>query len=617
MTAADTTTAAAPPATVAPASEAKGAALRTPAPAAKSAGAKSAQPVNSGEGGATPAAGDPQGLNWACHIRLWSGVVLFAFVLTHLLNHAIGIFGVSAMELAQQWRWLVWRSWAGTILLYGAFLTHVTLACLRIFGRHTWRMPADEAWQIVSGLSIPLLAAGHVLETRIGGSLFGLDESYHVVLAKLWPTVAFSQTLLLLVTWSHGVIGIHHSLRYQSWYPRWRTALLILAIFVPLLALAGFVASGREAAANVVTNARSLEQSAGLAQARMMLDSGLAAFGIGLAGMMSFAYVRRRSRATVTVTYRGYGPVQVPRGVSILEASRMHAIPHPSTCRGRGRCSTCRVHVTAGAKHLPAPSATERALLARVGAPPNVRLACQLRPDHDIGVRVLMPVLGKPTADLDADTNEWALEQEATVLCLDLRAFNTLTQNRLPYEIAVLINRFSTEMTQAVESHGGRVDQIYGDGLLAVFVSEDKVGVAARAALGAVRDMNRVLDLLNAEMRGALPIPIRAGIGLHTGPVILARLGDGLQTSVVRAIGSTVSIAAGLEAASKEYLADYVISTTTAEASGYDFSDHSVRDVVVDGASAAIPAYAISDRAVLDKILARPAMLRVLSTAGV
>lgn len=556
---------------------------------------------------------------WACHARLWSGIVLFAFVLTHLLNHAVGIFGIEAMESAQQARWLLWKSLPGSVLLYAAFLIHMLLASQRILRRHTWRMPRDEAWQIVSGLAIPLLAAGHVLETRVGGTWFGADESYHAVLARLWPALAPWQTLLLLVSWTHGAIGIHHSLRYQDWYPQWRVSLRIAAIIIPLMALAGFVASGREAATRVANPVpMTAEQRAGLDRARMMLDSGLGAFGIGLAGLIGFAYLRRRSRAMVTITYRGYGPVQVPRGVSVLEASRMNDIPHPSTCRGRGRCSTCRVHILTGARGLPEPSGPERMLLTHIGAPENVRLGCQLRPNHDIGVRVLMPVLGRLTANAEGEESEWALERNATVLCLDLRAFGTLTQNRLPYEIAVLINRFAAEMTQAVESHGGHVDIMYGDGLLAVFdADEHHVGAGARAALSAARDMSRVLDLLNAEMRGALPIPIRAGIGLHTGPLVLARIGDGLQSSVLRAIGTTVAFAVGLEAASKEFPADYVISATTAEASGYDFSNYGVQDVVVDAHNTTVPSYPVPDRAALDKVMARPAMLRVLNTAGV
>lgn len=553
---------------------------------------------------------------WACRARLWAGVVLFAFVFTHLINHAVGIFGVDAMEYAQQWRWLLWRSWPGSILLYGAALIHVVLATYRILRRSTWRMPRDEAWQIISGLAIPFLVAGHVLQTRIAGSWFDVDQSYHAVLLRLWPAVLFSQSLLLVVSWSHGVIGLHHSLRYQPWYPSWRVAGLVIAVLVPVLAFAGFVAGGREAAQVAAPGGLTPEQMAGIGQAGMMLNAGLAGFASAFALLLVGAYVRRRLGSTVTITYRGYGPVRVPRGTSVLEASRMFHIPHPSSCRGRGRCSTCRVQITAGAAELPDPFGGERAVLSEIGAPTNVRLACQMRPTHDISVRILMPVLGSRVVDPDQDAQEWAVEREATVIFLDLRAFNTLTSNRLPYEIAVLINRFSTEMTQTVESHGGRIDQMYGDGLLAVFDGSDKRSSGARAALRAARDMTRVLDMLNVEMRGALPIPIRAGIGIHTGPIILARVGDGLQEQRLRAIGVTVTVAAGLEAASKEYLADYFISEETARASGYDFSGQGLRDVIIDGHSMPVPAYAVANDAALDKVMAGKAMLGVLNTAG-
>jgi adenylate cyclase len=553
---------------------------------------------------------------WTCLARLWSGIILFAFVLTHLLNHAVGIFGVHAMEVVQNWRWVIWQSLAGVILLYGAALTHIVLASYRILRRSTWRMPRDEAWQIITGLSIPFLIAGHVLQTRIAGSWFGVDQTYHSVLMGLWPSVLFSQTLLLVVSWSHGVIGMHHSLRYQEWYPRLRVPGLVLAVLIPVLAFAGFAAAGREAAQAVGYEKLTEVQIAGIEHARMMLNAGLAGFASAFVGLLAAAYVRRRLGSTVTITYRGYGPVRVSRGTSVLEASRMYHIPHPSSCRGRGRCSTCRVQILSGAKELPAPFGAERAVLAGVGAPEKVRLACQIRPTRDVGVRILMPVLGRKGVDPDQDAQEWAVEREATVICLDLRAFSTLTYNRLPYEIAVLINRFSTEMTQTVESHGGRIDQMYGDGLMAVFDSPDSKTAGAREALRAARDMSRVLDMLNAELRGALPIPIRAGIGIHTGPIILARVGDGLHNDMLRAIGDTVTIAAGLETASKEYLADYFVSEEAARQSGYDFSSLNLKDVTIDGHNNEVSAYAIPDAVALDRVMAGKAMLGVLNVAG-
>ncbi len=49
--------------------------------------------------------------------RLASGLVLFAFALTHFLNHALGHVSLEAMEQVQEVRRAIWRSWPGTILL--------------------------------------------------------------------------------------------------------------------------------------------------------------------------------------------------------------------------------------------------------------------------------------------------------------------------------------------------------------------------------------------------------------------------------------------------------------------------------------------------------------------
>ncbi|QIB35960.1 adenylate/guanylate cyclase domain-containing protein [Ancylobacter pratisalsi] len=553
---------------------------------------------------------------WGCLARQWSGFLLFAFVLTHLLNHAVGIFGIEAMQYVQQWRWLIWQSWPGSVLFYAAVVVHMFLSGYRIALRRTWRMPPDEMWQIVSGLTIPLLAVGHVLQTRVAGSMFGADISYGSVLFLMWPAVVFSQTMLIVVAWSHGVIGLHHALRYQPWYRHWRIPGYILAVLIPCLAFAGFVSAGREAS-KLTFEPRTQEQAAGVEEVGMVVRSGVAGFAVAFVGLMGLLYLRRRVGSTITITYRGYGPVEVPAGTSVLEASRTHHIPHPSSCRGRGRCATCRVQILAGEGNVAEPFGAESAILNSIAAPPSVRLACQVRPSSDISVRVLMPVLGRHvTSDQDAEALEWAMERDAAVLVLDLRAFATLTQNRLPYEIAVLVNRFSNEMCQAVESHDGRIDVMYGDGLTAVFDQSEHRAVNARSALRAAQDMGRVLEMLNAEMRGVLPIPIRAGIGIHTGRVVLARIGDGIHQQEIRAIGDTLSVAAALESASKDFIADCMVSKETADASGFNFSGMVLREVMLDGGHTSIQAYAIPDAGRLEQVTSSSPVLGTLKLAG-
>src|SRR6202043_2875912 len=86
--------------------------------------------------------------------------------------------------------------------------------------------------------------------------------------------------------------------------------------------------------------------------------------------------LERGRKRLVAISYPGR-TVRVPRGWSVLEASRGFHLPHASMCGGRARCSTCRVQITAGADHCPPAAGDEQATLKRIGAAPDVRLACQ------------------------------------------------------------------------------------------------------------------------------------------------------------------------------------------------------------------------------------------------
>lgn len=538
-------------------------------------------------------------------IRLWSGVILFVFVATHLLNHALGIFGLGAMEVAQEWRWAIWKSMPGGILLYGAALAHIALALKRIVTRQTWRMPIDELIQIIFGLLIPVFVIGHILTTRVAGSYYGVDESYHAVLYRLWPSGAAWQTALIIVAWTHGCIGIHHAFRHRPWYARLRLAGLLAVVLVPTLAVAGFISAGREVRAHSEPPAPLTdEMNAGIARASMKLHGGLVGVGVLALVVIAFGAARRRAARQIVINYRGRGPVRVPRGTSVLEASRINGIPHPSVCGGRGRCSTCRVHVLSPIAKLPEPNVTERAMLARISAQPQVRLACQLRPTDNISVRILMPVLGRKTSALaDSVGEEWAVQRDATVLFFDLRAFNAMTRSQLPYEIAVLVNRLFTEMKQAVEHYGGRVDNFFGDGFVAVFDKENDSSFGSRSALQAAGDMARVLETLNREMGSALPIPIRAGVGIHTGPTIIAKIGEDASRADMMALGPTVTIAAAMQDSTREALVDYVVSEAAALASGFNFGAAPTRNIVVDRLDAAITAFMLADSRALFAVI--------------
>ena len=533
---------------------------------------------------------------WQRTLRLWAGLILFAFVATHLLNHAVGVFGVDAMERVQVWRVYFWQTLPGTFLLYGAAVVHVFLVLKRLVLRSTWRVPFREALQIGLGLLIPVLIYEHVIATRVLGEFAGGDGSYTAMLRQLWPNLAWSQTALLLVAWGHGIIGIHYMWRGRSLYQRFRVLFAVLAVLVPMLALAGFVAAGREALEFDTTKGQWTPEQIALFRSSVdWAKTGLISVGAIVSGFIFSLWLYRRAAGKVTLRYTGHGDVTMSRGLTLLEASRANGVPHPSVCGGRGRCSTCRVLILKGLETLDPPKAGEAAMLKRISAPARVRLACQIRPKHDLSVQVLLPAsFRNQQIDWDEEALKWGDERRATVLVVDIRAFTKLTKTQLPQDLVVLLNRFSEEMRQAIEAHGGRVTNYMTDGMMAVFGHSGGRHHGARSAMAAANDMLKSMERLNHEFEAALPMPLRVGIGLHTGPLIMARIGDDEHGYMVTALGETVTIAASLEAATKERLADCLVSQETLIAAKRPIPQTAVREIIVPQRAEAVLAFALS-----------------------
>ena len=185
-------------------------------------------------------------------VRLASGLILGAFLLTHFGNHALGLVSVEAMEAGRRSFNLLWRHPVGTILLYGSLLLHFLLALQALYRRRTLRMPVREAMQLALGLSLPFLLVAHVTGTRIEFALTGHDSGYPEVVRNLWilsPGSGARQAATLLIAWLHGCLGIAFWLRPKPWFPRYGLLLYTGALVVPLLALLGFAEAGQEIAA--------------------------------------------------------------------------------------------------------------------------------------------------------------------------------------------------------------------------------------------------------------------------------------------------------------------------------------------------------------------------------
>ncbi len=532
-------------------------------------------------------------------VRLASGLVLFAYLVSHFLNHALGLVSLEAMEAGRTVFLALWRNWVGTPVLYLSLVTHGLLSLWALYGRRRLlRMPFWEMAQLVLGLAIMPLLLQHILGTRIAFELFDTEDSYTYVVMVLWmlaPDVGLKQAGVLAVAWLHCCIGLHLWLRLKPWYGRAVPYLYGLALLLPAAALIGFVTAGREIAvlaqdpdwvedAMLLIGFPSAEDVAWLHRVENLVLSGFAGLvALTLVARLVRGHLERR-HGLVRIAYPDGRTVEVPVGVSVLEASRLAGIAHASVCGGRGRCSTCRVRVGEGLEGLAAASQAERRVLERVGAPPNVRLACQLRPAADIRVTPLLPPGASPRDGFRRAAYLQGTEAEIAILFADLRAFTKLSERRLPYDVVFLLNRYFESMGGAVEDAGGRIDKFIGDGVMALFGLDAKPDQACRQALAAARAMGAKLEELNQALATELDAPLRIGIGIHVGLAIVGEMGYSQATSVT-AVGDAVNTASRLEAQSKGFGAQLVVSEAVAERAGIDLSAFEIHEVELRGRS--------------------------------
>lgn len=549
--------------------------------------------------------------NWVTRARIVSGLVLFAYALFHFLNIGLGLFSPDLMDRAQGWRQVITRNPLGATVLYGALLTHAGLALWKLAGRRTLRMPLWEATQILLGLVIPLLLIVHIVFTRVAHSEFGVDDRFLYLVGLIFGSKdGWLQSLLLLIVWAHGCMGLHFWLRSE---PRWRRALpwlIALATLVPFFALAGFLTEGRRIAALFADP--DLRASIRAALHWPDRDTFVALISIqkttewiywGLLALVAAVYLGRRlrrGRQAVRVRYIDGPDITSPRGPTLLEMSRANGVPHTALCGGRGRCTTCRVLVEEGADLLHPPSEAEAKSLAAVGAPPGTRLACQIRPVQPLTVfRVFRPDGRRNRAHASQGQ-----ERRMAVLFLDIRGFTARTTGQLPYDVVFLLNRFFDAIVPAITASGGVVDKYLGDGLLALFEAPDEA-TSARAALRAAAGIGRALATFNQGLASEGAPAIRIGIGLHLGDLVQGEIGAaGHAPRTI--IGETVNAASRLEAMTKDMAVEALVSGPLLTGAGLDTTDMALVTLELRGVAEPVPALPLKHAAEIADLLEPP-----------
>ena len=369
----------------------------------------------------------------ARRISLFTGLYLFAFVFAHLVNISLGLKSIDAMDEARSWLIALWTNPVGGGLLLVCLFFHMIIGLRALFLRNTLRLSAFDAFQLLLGLSIPILLFPHIISMSLLPILTGQHATYQQVLAHFWVDNLWHglrQIIGLMVVWLHGCMGLFVWLRLQSWWSGVSLFVYPTVVLLPTLAMLGFVEAGKEVIANVEP-APSVYQSSRTSQLAAGSEGASASDSRETASSSSddsadvdssgdggtaeqvdstssggelmqtvgrvtqtsiYGYLVLLALVLIIRAWRLYPAAQQARirfgnnkevttmaGANLLEISRMHDVAHASLCGGKGRCGTCQVAILAGLENLTALTEVEKRKLQQISAASNIRLACQAR----------------------------------------------------------------------------------------------------------------------------------------------------------------------------------------------------------------------------------------------
>src|ERR1700681_3848702 len=267
-------------------------------------------------------------------IRLVCGVVLFAYLVSHFLNHALGNISMEALAAGVYYHTSFWQFLPISIAFYTAALVHTGLGIYALYERGEFRWKAIEPLQLVLGLSIPALVITHIAGVRLGHTLFGHEKLYPQVIFAywiVWPLKMWLMFAVLIVSWVHGCIGLYFWLRMKAFYQRAAPFLLAAAVLVPTLAMLGLYQGGRSVVDSDSAEWRAENLSrdkVGTPPEQAVLGTIENYFLIGYFGLLGLVLLARGVRAMgerrggmITLSYGNGRTVRVPKGLSVLEAS--------------------------------------------------------------------------------------------------------------------------------------------------------------------------------------------------------------------------------------------------------------------------------------------------------
>jgi adenylate cyclase len=146
-----------------------------------------------------------------------------------------------------------------------------------------------------------------------------------------------------------------------------------------------------------------------------------------------------------------------------------------------------------------------------------------------------------------------------TVFFSDIRGFTDFSEGHTPEEVVSMLNEYFEVMVKIINDHGGVVDKFIGDAIMAVWGVPHSTENDSQNAIRACLEMRMALDQLNQDRIARNLVPIKIGMGLHSGEAISGQIGSSERMEFT-VIGDAVNTASRIEGSTKSFGTDLLIS---------------------------------------------------------
>jgi class 3 adenylate cyclase len=181
---------------------------------------------------------------------------------------------------------------------------------------------------------------------------------------------------------------------------------------------------------------------------------------------------------------------------------------------------------------------------------------------------------------------------DASAMFCDIRSFTTIAEAREPAETIELLNDYYLLMMDAINGEGGVVNQMVGDGLMAIFGAPVPRDDYRQAAVLAARQMVDLIRLFNEEQAARDKVQIQIGVGIASGRVVAGYTGT-QNRATYTCVGDTVNVAARLESHTKELDRPILIDENTRQGIAEGIAVEAQGELLMKGKSRPTKVYAV------------------------